>query len=205
MKNVLTWRYATQKYDPTQKVSEENMQEILEAINSAPTSYGLQPFKLIHVKSPELRKQLRAASYDQSPVTDASDLLVFTVNRNMDGEHVNSYMKRIVEVRQVEREKLNRFEQNIAGVLGNLSSEELIAWNTKQAYIGLGFGLVMAAHLGIDSTPMEGFQKDKYDEILGLEDDHSVLVLTFGYRSNEDHTQHHKKVRKTLEQLVTIK
>lgn len=205
MKNVLTWRYATQKYDPTQKVSEENMQEILEAINSAPTSYGLQPFKLIHVKSPELRKQLRAASYDQSPVTDASDLLVFTVNRNMDGEHINSYMKRIVEVRRVEREKLNRFEQNIVGVLGNLNSEELIAWNTKQAYIGLGFGLVMAAHLGIDSTPMEGFQKDKYDEILGLEDDHSVLVLTFGYRSNEDHTQHNKKVRKTLEQLVTIK
>ncbi len=205
MKNVLTWRYATQKYDPTQKVSEENMQEILEAINSAPTSYGLQPFKLIHVKSPELRKQLRAASYDQSPVTDASELLVFTVNRNMDSEHIDSYMKRIVEVRQVEREKLNRFEQNIAGVLGNLSSEELIAWNTKQAYIGLGFGLVMAAHLGIDSTPMEGFQKDKYDEILGLEDDHSVLVLTFGYRSQEDHTQHNKKVRKTLEQLVTIK
>lgn len=205
MKNVLTWRYATQKYNPTQKVTEENMQEILEAINSAPTSYGLQPFKLIHVKSPELRKQLRAASYDQSPVTDASDLLVFTVNRNMDSEHINSYMKRIVEVRQVEREKLNRFEQNIAGVLGNLSSEELIAWNTKQAYIGLGFGLVMAAHLGIDSTPMEGFQKDKYDEILGLEDDHSVLVLTFGYRSDEDHTQHNKKVRKTLEQLVTVK
>ncbi|MNV14698.1 putative NAD(P)H nitroreductase [compost metagenome] len=114
-------------------------------------------------------------------------------------------MKRIVEVRQVEREKLNRFEQNIAGVLGNLSSAELIAWNTKQAYIGLGFGLVMAAHLGIDSTPMEGFQKEKYDEILGLDDDHSVLVLTFGYRSNEDHTQHHKKVRKTIEQLVTIK
>ncbi|MNJ84232.1 putative NAD(P)H nitroreductase YfkO [compost metagenome] len=205
MKNVLTWRYATQKYDPTQKVSEENMQEILEAINSAPTSYGLQPFRLIHVKSPELRTQLRAASYDQSPVTDASELLVFTVNRNMDSEHINSYMKRIVEVRQVEREKLNRFEQNIAGVLGNLSSAELIAWNTKQAYIGLGFGLVMAAHLGIDSTPMEGFQKDKYDEILGLEDDHSVLVLTFGYRSNEDHTQHNKKVRKTIEQLVTIK
>lgn len=205
MKNVLTWRYATQKYDPTQKVSEENMQEILEAINSAPTSYGLQPFRLIHVKSPELRTQLRAASYDQSPVTDASELLVFTVNRNMDSEHINSYMKRIVEVRQVEREKLSRFEQNIAGVLGNLSSAELIAWNTKQAYIGLGFGLVMAAHLGIDSTPMEGFQKDKYDEILGLEDDHSVLVLTFGYRSNEDHTQHNKKVRKTIEQLVTIK
>ncbi|WP_300663951.1 NAD(P)H-dependent oxidoreductase [Fluviicola sp.] len=205
MKNVLTWRYATQKYDPAQKVSEENMQEILEAINSAPTSYGLQPFKLIHVKSPELRKQLRAASYDQSPVTDASELLVFTVNRNMDSEHINSYMKRIVEVRQVEREKLNRFEQNIAGVLGDLSSAELIAWNTKQAYIGLGFGLVMAAHLGIDSTPMEGFQKDKYDEILGLEDDHSVLVLTFGYRSDEDHTQHNKKVRKTLEQLVTVK
>ncbi|WP_343748146.1 NAD(P)H-dependent oxidoreductase [Fluviicola sp.] len=205
MKNALAWRYATQKYDPTKKVSEEDMQEILEAINSAPTSYGLQPFKLIRVKSDELRKQLRAASYDQSPVTDASDLIIFTVNRNMDSEHIDSYMKRIVEVRQVEREKLSRFEQNIAGVLGTLSSAELIAWNTKQAYIGLGFGLVMAAHLGIDSTPMEGFQKEKYDEILELKDDHAVLVLTFGYRSGEDHTQHHRKVRKTLEQLVTIK
>lgn len=205
MKNALAWRYATQKYDPAKKVSEEDMQEILEAINSAPTSYGLQPFKLIRVKSDELRKQLRAVSYDQSPVTDASELIIFTVNRNMDAAHIDSYMKRIAEVRQVEREKLNRFEQNIAGALGNLDSAELVAWNTKQAYIGLGFGLVMAAHLGIDSTPMEGFQKDKYDEILELKDDHAVLVLTFGYRSDEDHTQHHPKVRKTLEQLVTIK
>lgn len=205
MKSALAWRYATQKYDAAKKISEADMTEILEAINSAPTSYGLQPFKLIHVKSEELRIRLRAASFDQSPVTDASDLVVFTVNRNMNGEQIDTYMKRIAEVRKMEREKLSRFEQSIAGVLGSLSSEELIAWNTKQAYIGLGFGLVMAAHLGIDSTPMEGFQKEKYDEILGLTDDHSVLVLTFGYRSDEDHTQHHKKVRKTLEQLVTIK
>jgi nitroreductase/dihydropteridine reductase len=205
MKNALAWRYATQKYDATKKISDEDMTEILEAINSAPTSYGLQPFKLIHVKSPELRKQLRAVSYDQSPVTDASDLVVFTVNRNMEDTHVDSYMERIVEVREVERERLNRFQENIVDVLSNLSSAELIAWNTKQAYIGLGFGLVMAAHLGIDSTPMEGFQKEKYDDILGLTDEHAVLVLTFGYRSDEDHTQHHKKVRKTLEQLVTIK
>jgi nitroreductase len=205
MKNALAWRYATQKYDPAKKISKEDMQEILEAINSAPTSYGLQPFRLIHVKSPELRQQLRAASFDQSPVTDASDLIVFTVNRNMGDQHLDTYMQRIVEVREVERERLNRFQENIVGVLSNLSSEELIAWNTKQAYIGLGFGLVMAATLGIDSTPMEGFQKDKYDEILGLTDDHAVLVLTFGYRSDEDHTQHHKKVRKTLDQLVTVK
>ncbi len=205
MKNALAWRYATQKYDPTKKISNEDMQEILEAINSAPTSYGLQPFKLIHVKSPELRAQLRTAAFDQSPVTDASDLVVFTVNRSVADQHIDSYMQRIVEVRELERERLNRFQENIVGTLSNLSPEELIAWNTKQAYIGLGFGLVMAATLGIDSTPMEGFQKEKYDEILGLTDDHAVLVLTFGYRSDEDHTQHHKKVRKTLEQLVTIK
>jgi nitroreductase / dihydropteridine reductase len=205
MKNALSWRYATQKYDSTKKISDADMQEILEAINSAPTSYGLQPFKLIHVKSPELRVQLRAAAFDQSPLTDASDVIVFTVNRNVEEQHIDSYMQRIVEVRDVERERLSRFQQNIAGTLSKLSSEELIAWNTKQAYIGLGFGLIMAAHLGIDSTPMEGFQKEKYDEILGLTDDHSVLVLTFGYRSDEDHTQHHKKVRKTLEQLVTVK
>lgn len=205
MKNALAWRYATQKYDPTKKISNEDMQEILEAINSAPTSYGLQPFKLIHVKSTDLRVQLRTAAFDQSPVTDASDLVVFTVNRNVADQHIDSYMQRIVEVRQLERERLNRFQENIVGTLSNFSSEELIAWNTKQAYIGLGFGLVMAAHLGIDSTPMEGFQKEKYDDILGLTDDHAVLVLTFGYRSDEDHTQHHKKVRKTLEQFVTIK
>jgi len=205
MKNALAWRYATQKYDPAKKISKGDMQEILEAINSAPTSYGLQPFKLIHVKSPELRAQLRAAAFDQSPVTDASDLVVFTVNRSVVDQHVDSYMQRIAEVRELDRERLNRFQENIVGTLSNLSSEELIAWNTKQAYIGLGFGLVMAATLGIDSTPMEGFQKEKYDEILGLTDDHSVLVLTFGYRSDEDHTQHHKKVRKTLEQLVTVK
>ena len=127
MKNALAWRYATQKYDPTKKISKEDMQEILEAINSAPTSYGLQPFRLIHVKSQELRQQLRAAAYDQSPVTDASDLVVFTVNRNMEDQHIDSYMQRIVDVREVERERLNRFQEKGA------EKCHFIVWGTGRA------------------------------------------------------------------------
>lgn len=205
MKEALAWRYATKKYDPNRKIEPEKMQDILHAINSAPTSFGLQPFKLIHVQSAELRQKLREASFDQAQITDASDLLVFTVNRQVNDTHIDSYMNRIAEVRNVERERLQGFHNSIAGSLGNLNENELVAWNTKQAYIGLGFGLVMAAHLGIDSTPMEGFRKEQYDEILELNDEHAVLVLTLGYRSDEDVTQHNKKVRKSLEQFVIVK
>lgn len=204
MKEALAWRYATQKYDNQKKVRDEDLNEIIHAINSAPTAFGLQPFQLIHVVNPALREQLRAVSYNQSQVTDASDLFIFTVNKKTRTEQVVKYVDRVAEIRNLERSKLSGYEAHVAQNLEALSEQEFVAWSSKQAYLAVGFGLVMAAQLGIDTTPMEGFQNDKYNELLQLDDQHAILALAIGYRAEDDETQYEQKVRKTLTQLRTI-
>jgi len=203
MKNSLNWRYATKQYDSTKKLSDEQVNDVIEAINSAPTGYGLQPFKVIRVKSEDLRVKLREAAYGQPQVTDASDFLILAALKKINHEVIDNYMNRIVEVRGVEKGMLDGFVSTISGTVGQL--ETATAWSAKQAYIGLGFGLAMAAHLKIDSSPMEGFSGEKFDEILGLTDYTSVVLLALGHRSEEDKTQHNKKVRKSIEQFVDVR
>lgn len=205
MKNSLNWRYAVKQYDSTKKLTEEQVNEVIEAINSAPTAYGLQPFKVIRIKSADLREKLREAAYGQPQVTDASDFLVLAALKKVDTEVVDNYMNRIAEVRGVEKGMLDGFASVINGTVGQLDSSQATAWAAKQAYIGLGFGLTMAAHLGIDSSPMEGFSSEKFDEILGLTDYTSVVMFALGYRSEDDKTQHNKKVRKSIDQFVDVR
>jgi len=74
--NALNWRYAVKQFNPEKKVSKEDLDTILGAVRLAPSSYGLQPLKILVVENPELRAELRSFSYNQPQVTDASHLLV---------------------------------------------------------------------------------------------------------------------------------
>jgi len=201
----MQWRYAAKRYDSTKKLSEEQVNAVLDAINHAPTAYGLQPYQVVRVTSETLRKELSPASYNQPQITEASDLLIFVVPKKLDSEAVDSYMSRISEVRAVEKTALNGFAEYINGAIANLDEEQTISWNAKQAYIGLGFGLAEAAIQQIDSTPMEGFNPQAVNEVLGLTDKTAVVMLALGYRSQEDATQHNKKVRKELTDFVINK
>lgn len=205
MKNELQWRYATKRYDKSKKLSEEQVTEVLNAINHAPTAFGLQPYQVIRVKSEEMRNALSPASYNQPQITEAAELLVFVVPKAINKEHVDAYMDRITEVRNVEKGAVSGFGDHILGALGGMNEDQAVSWNAKQAYIGLGFGLTMAAHLGIDSSPMEGFSNAEVDKVLGLTEHTSTVMLALGYRSEEDAAQHSKKVRKTLDQFVITK
>lgn len=201
----MKWRYAAKRYDKSKKLSEEQVNAVLDAINHAPTAFGLQPYQVIRVKSEELREKLGPAAFNQPQITEASDLLVFVVPKKIDAELVDSYMNRISEVRSVEKESLSGFGGHINGALAHLNEEQTISWNAKQAYIGLGFGLAEAAIQQIDSSPMEGFNPQQVNEVLGLTDKTAVVMLALGYRSEEDTAQHYKKVRKDLSDLVITK
>lgn len=205
MANAMHWRYATKRYDKSKKLSEEQVTAVLDAINHAPTAFGLQPYQVVRVKSESLREQLSPASYNQPQITEASDLLVFVVPKKIDAELVDTFMNRVSEVRNVEKEALSGFGNHINGALAHLNEEQTISWNAKQAYIGLGFGLAEAAIQQIDSTPMEGFNPQQVNEVLGLTDTTAVVMLALGYRSEEDATQHNKKVRKELTDFVIEK
>jgi nitroreductase / dihydropteridine reductase len=204
--NYFKWRYATKKFDSTKKLSDQQLSFLLEATNLAPSSYGLQPFSIIVVENSLLRDKLRAVSYDQSQVSEASHLLVFAAKSNLSVADIEAYIERIVNVRNVSIESMKDYKQTMSNSITSKTPETLLQWASRQIYISLGFLLAAAATDKIDVCPMEGFQKEKYDEILGLTQKGltSVVIAAIGFRSENDSYQFKPKVRKSLEELVTF-
>lgn len=197
------WRYATKKFDATKKVSNEDLQTLKEAIQLSTSSYGLQPYKVLIIKNPEVRKQLQPVSWGQSQIVDASHLIVFANYVDFIDSQIDGFINNIAKSRNIEVENLTGYGDFMKSKLLTLPEEKLAAWTSKQTYLALGNLLNAAAELKIDVTPMEGFEPEKYNEILGLDKLglNASLVAPIGYRHEEDATQHLVKVRKPLEEL----
>jgi len=197
----LEWRYATKKFNPSLNVSESKLEILKKAIQFAPSSYGLQPFQVLFVKNPEIREKLKEVSWGQPQITDSSYVIVFTRKKNIDDAEVDSFVDNIINTRGVTKEMLAQYEGMMKGTVNSLTEDQKSSWVDKQIYIALGFLLNTAAIIDVDSCPMEGFDKQKYDEILGLTDTTSVVICPIGYRDENDESQHYKKVRKDEKDL----
>ncbi|WP_116105984.1 NAD(P)H-dependent oxidoreductase [Lewinella sp. IMCC34191] len=199
----LQWRYATKRFDTDRQVSDEDVRKLQEAVNLAATSFGLQPFRVMVVQDPELKEQLRTASYNQPQLTESSHVFVFCAMKEMPPEHIDAYMDRTAEVHDVPREQLNDYASYMKGSVAGKSVESIEAWNKRQVYIALGTLLAAAAEMRIDTCPMEGFDAGEYDRILGLTERGltATVIAPVGYRSQEDATQHKAKVRVPLEEM----
>ncbi|HAH25706.1 MAG TPA: NAD(P)H-dependent oxidoreductase [Prolixibacteraceae bacterium] len=198
----LNRRYATKIFDPTKIIAKGDLEKLLEAIRLSASSIGLQAYQVLVVENPEVRKKLRQASYNQSQITDASHLLVFAVDYDFNQKDADNFIQLIADTRNTTVDTLQGYATMIKGHLQQPAAQ-LEEWLTKQVYIGLGFGLVAAANLGIDSCPMEGFNTAEYDTILNLSQYglKSKVILALGYRSEEDKYQYLTKVRKSTEDL----
>ena len=207
IKKALEWRYATKSFDSTKQVSETDIMTVLESMRLAPTSFGLETWRVIVVENPALRTALRAAAWDQSQFTDASHLFVFATKKVIDTMTVDAYVERIAHTRGMEVSMLEGYAGMMKGSIGARTPEAVRDWAARQAYIILGFALETAALLRIDACPMEGFDGAKFDEILGLTDLglESRVSLALGYRLEGDATQHYTKVRMPIEELIIWK
>lgn len=201
------WRYATKKFDATKKITSEDLASLKEAIRLSASSYGLQPYKILIIENPEVRAQLQPVSWGQSQIVDASHLLVFANIINFGKTEIDATINNMATTRNIPLEALQGYGDFMKSKLIDLPEEVKNNWTSKQTYLALGNLLNAAAELKIDVTPMEGFEPEKYNEILGLEKLglNASLVATIGYRHEEDATQHYAKVRKSEEELfVTI-
>ncbi|NRA11598.1 MAG: NAD(P)H-dependent oxidoreductase [Crocinitomicaceae bacterium] len=200
----LNWRYAVKQFDSTKKVSDSDFEVVKESLRLTPTSYGLQSFTALIIESNDLREKLIEASYGQRQVADASHLIVLCSYSTIKNEDVDSYMQLISNTRNVAMEHLEGFSNTIKGTVNSRTEEEILNWSTRQTYIALGQLLHTCASLRIDTTPMEGFDPAKYDEIIGLSERNltATLVCPVGYRHEEDSAQHGAKVRKPLDDLI---
>ncbi|RIV47124.1 NAD(P)H-dependent oxidoreductase [Flagellimonas pelagia] len=200
-----TWRYATKKFDPSKKVSEQDLETLLEATRLSASSYGLQPYHIFVISDQETKEKLKPASWNQSQIADASHVIVFANATDFGEELVDDFLTNVGETRNIPMEGLKGYSDFMKSKLLDLPVETKSTWTTKQAYIAFSNMMQAAAELKIDTCPMEGFESDKYNEILGLTEKNlnAAVVLPIGYRSEEDDTQHWAKVRKSKETLFT--
>ena len=203
---ILKWRYATKKMDPKKVVPQEKVDRILEAARLAPTSSGLQPFEIIVVTNPEVRARIEPIAWGQSQITDCSHLLVFAAWDNYTADRINMMFDLTNQERGSTNESWENYRNMLLAKYPARSAEENFQHAARQAYISMGFALAAAAFEGVDSTPMEGFDSRKLDEILNLSPKglKSVLMMPLGYRdAGNDWLVNLKKVRKPRAEFVT--
>jgi len=203
MIDSLNWRYATKKFDKNKQVSAENIQLLKEAVRLTASSYGLQPYKVLEIKNPEIREQLKTASFGQPQVTDASTLFVFCANDDLTDAHIDAYLELSAKTQQIDVAGLKGYGDFMKGVFGSRTTAQKHEWSARQVYIALGNLLTTAASMQIDVSPMEGFDPKQYDEILGMKGSgySTVVIAAIGYRSSDDEAQYKAKVRKPVDEL----
>ncbi len=201
----LQWRYATKKFDANKKISDNDLQILLESMRLSASSYGLQPYHIFVITDQAIRKKLQPVSWGQTQIVDASHLIVMANKTEVNNIFIDHYLENVSNTRKIPLEGLNQYADFMKSKVTSLTSEEQNTWAAKQNYIVLGNLLSAAATLEIDTCPMEGFEAAAYNEILGLTEKglSATVVAAVGYRSSEDETQHYAKVRQPENELFT--
>lgn len=199
--DILNWRYAVKQMNGN-KIPAEKVDTIIEAIRLSASSMGLQPYNILNIENPEILEKLKVAANNQPQITQSSNVLVFAAWKEITEEKIDKYISDIAVTRGMKVNDLQAFKDNMTNGAANIDHLE---WTSKQVYIALGTALIAAAEQEVDATPMEGFNPDMVDEILGLDKLglRSVIVLPLGYRDEEkDYLSNAKKVRRSRKELV---
>ncbi len=199
----LKWRYATKKFDTTKQISPQNLQLLKESVNLTASSYGLQPYKVLVITNPQIRARLREVSWGQPQITDSSVLFLFCNYLDVTPQNIDSFLKLRADVNNQDVNDSKEYGDTIKSLMKSLNPQDMSAWTSKQTYIALGTLMAAASELQIDSGPMEGFDKESYDEILGLKEKGltASVLCALGYRSQDDPYLAFKKVRKSLDEM----
>lgn len=199
----LKWRYAVKRMTG-EKVAQEKVDVVVEAARHAATSIGLQPFSVIVIEDPEVRKQIAPIAFNQPQITEASHLLVFAAWADMTEAQVDEFVQQIAEERGIPLENLKGLKDMAWGAVSGKTPEKRFEWFARQTYIAFGTAIAAAAHERIDASPMEGFNGPALDEFLGLDKKglRSVTLLALGHRDEaNDMFAKAKKVRRPREKF----
>jgi len=201
--NNLKWRYATKKFDPNKKINKSDLEILKEAVQLSVSSYGLQLYKVLIIEDKEIRKKLQTASWNQKQITEASHLFVFCNYKKVESDHIDSFIRLTAETRNLEFEKLIGYGDFIKTKLAEKNNIEQSNWLERQPYLALSNLLMACASMQIDSCPMEGFEAEEYNRILGLDEKglNACVIATIGYRDSSDDSMNFSKVRKPMEIL----
>lgn len=199
----LEWRYATKQMNG-QPVPQAKVDQILKAIQLAPSSMGLQPYTVLVISDEEIKKQIQPIAHNQQQVVDSSHVLVFAAWADISAAEVEDYMAHTATTRNLPLAALNDFKNKLLGIITKNTSEENFNWAARQTYIAFATAIAAAAEARVDATPMEGFDAAALDNLLGLKEKglRSITLLPLGYRDTEkDWLANLPKVRRPKEKL----
>ncbi len=203
--DALNWRYATKRM--TGEILDENIVDtIIEAARLAPTSAGLQPFHIIKISNPQVKAELQPIAFGQPQIVESSHVLVFASWATIPDEKIDAVYAYTNAQRGVPAEKTADTVAGLKQLFSTFTEEEQYHHTAKQAHIGFGMAIAAAAELGVDATPMEGFDKEGVDKFLNLRERglRSVVLLALGKRQPEgDWLLPLQKVRQPIEEFVT--
>jgi len=199
---ALSRRYSVKKFN-SKIIPQDILYNILESGKLSASSLGLQPYKIFVAESEEMKQKLIPAFYNPSQISTCSHLIIIVSKKTVDESYINGYFRHLSDVRETPIENLDLFKNSIKQHINQKTNDEIFNWAEKQSYIVLANLMYAAAIENIDTCPMEGFRQDVIEEVLGIdpETEKVTVTLALGYRSEEDHFQHMKKVRKPNEKL----
>lgn len=203
--DALNWRYATKQFDASRKLSDDQLDLLKESLRLAPSSFGLQPWHFVIVESPELKEALVGASWGQTQVRDASQVIVLCRKMDLTVADIDAYVTQTAAERGQTVEDLAGFRGVMVSFVERMTQEQKIDWMSRQIYIALSSLMTVAAYEGIDACPMEGILPEKYSEILGLSELGVVPILAcpVGFRSEADKYATAPKIRHTSDAVFT--
>lgn len=202
--DALQWRYAVKRMTG-QKVPQHKVDKILEATTLSASGMGLQPYTILVIDNPELKKKIQPVAFNQPQIVESSHLIIFAAWDDVTEQHVDDYINNIANTRGVAPENLKGFKDSMMGMVNGRTQEQKYQWAARQAYIAFGTAIAAAATEQVDASPMEGFSPEAVDEILGLKEKglRSVTFLALGYRDEQnDQLSTAKKVRRQKEKLI---
>ena len=189
---AMDFRHACKVFDESKKISDEDLHYILEAGRKSPSSFGMEAWKFLVITNEALKAKLRPACWNQVQITSCSHLVVLLAGINCVRPNSGIPLKRFAQ-RDMPQDKLefylNLYASHLEDTLRN--DENIYAWTARQTFIAAANMMTAAAVKGIDSCPIEGFDKDKVEEILALDKSQFrlTLVLPLGYRINPQSRQ----------------
>lgn len=197
---AMAFRHACKKFDAEKQIPSEQFESILEVARLSPSSFGMEPWRLIVVRNAGLRKALKPSCWNQTQITDASELVIFTTDNNV-VQSGTRYVKEMFSRRGLPSEAVETYLGVYKNYLAPIEADELLLenWTAKQCYIAAANMMTYAATLKIDTCPIEGFDKENVEAILDLPEGHSVaLICAFGYRVNPQS----ERKRLSAEQMI---
>lgn len=187
---AMKFRFACKAFDTQKKIPEEKFETILEAGRLSPSSFGLEPTRLVVIQTPSIREQIKPLCWNQAQITDSSHLVMLTT-RVADLHPDSAYITRQFQRRVSDEATLKAYrDERYRGFLvhnDRMDSKSIFNWASRQAYIVGSSMMNAAAFMKIDSCAIEGFEKSKLEQFLGMDTfaEQISLIIAFGYRKED--------------------